>query len=111
MRTDTRTMPLEDVLELWSGDFDKPLKYVLVDDMYADNCWHSEDGWFSCKEFIEYLASRMMEFGWDGPPTCIIGRSFQDGHHRVLAAKRTGIISAIPYTDDMRESGEHNNQW
>lgn len=101
----TYHMPLEDVLSLWSGDYDVPMREVrpLMDSENAEFCWHS-DNWGSCHEYIHYLAARMRKYGWDGPPVCITGRTLTNGHHRVLAAMDEGLQD-IPYTGSWAASG------
>lgn len=101
------SMPLEDVLDLLSGDYDVPMRSVrLLMEAEPDNefCWHSEDGYTSCVEFIDHLAARMREHGWNGPPVCITGQNLSNGHHRVLAAQDAGLQD-IPYTNDWEASG------
>ena len=99
-------MPIEDVLDLISGDYEVPVRQIrpMMYSQDSEFCWHTDEGWNTCAEYINYLAARMREFGWDGPPVCIVGRTLPNGHHRVLAAW-DAELQEIPYTNDWEESG------
>ena len=98
------SMPLEDVMALWSNDYEVSVREIRAEMTTGEDCWHSEDGFDECHEFIHHLTSRMREYGWAGPPVCIVGGTLTNGHHRVLAAQEAGIKN-IPYTDNWKESG------
>lgn len=105
-QTTTYHMPLDDVLDLWSGDYDLPVREIRaeMDANSGQDCWHSEAGYGLCHEFIHHLATDMRERGWSGPPVCITGRNLTNGHHRVMAAQDAGLQD-IPYTKDWEASG------
>lgn len=116
------TMPLSEVLAVRSVDYPETTVGGVTDAMReaeAGDCWHCDDGYEACEDWIGVLAHDMIQNGWNGPPVCVVtdlfgpcdpksgkrtGKKLANGHHRVWAAQRAGITD-IPVTDDLSESG------
>lgn len=124
------TMDLSDALACRSADYPETTVGGVTDAMREEqggDCWHCDDGYETCEDWIGVLAYDMIQNGWNGPPVCIgvdhygprdpksgkpTGKKLTNGHHRVWAAQRAGITT-IPVTDDLSESGmqEEGDGW
>lgn len=103
-------MPLEDVLNLESGDYGGPMCKIF-DGMDDSGLGHKG---LTCQEYVIELAEDMIANGWAGPPVCVRMEApaywdecdkaqwlptLANGHHRTMAAVLAGIED-VPVTDN-----------
>ena len=94
VKPEQRTMPIEAVLDLRSGDHGGIMR------QFPDG--PSRSGWYwgrSDYERVDVIAESMTKNGWDGPPICVTEGTVNNGHHRTIAAYMVGLTD-IPVTDD-----------
>lgn len=101
--TRQKTMPLEEVLKLESGDHGG----LMGQFPSGTGRWgRSEWDWTTYDyELVDQITADMVVNGWDGPPVCIRDGVLRNGHHRTIAAYMAGLTE-IPWTTHWDESGD-----
>jgi hypothetical protein len=95
MITEDRTMSLDDIMELYAGDYPGNIVADILGLMYNRYCYHTGE----CQDYIEELRDDMIAHGYNGPPIFVDSTfgMLTNGHHRAWAARLAGL-DRIPYT-------------